>query len=131
MNRQQIEIVAASWHRTTTEPALVLAAIMARLPGALPSRAGRARWIVEAVTCLSPNLDRPATFAAIAADLLDERIPITIHELEVERAALLGAIDERAVPGLDDDERVAWEMAISLFAEIVASVCLDPFGDTG
>jgi hypothetical protein len=129
MNRTEIEIVASSWQRATADPGVLLAAIVERLTGPPRFRAERARWIIEAVTLLSPNLDRPTTFAAIAADLLAERIPITIHELEIERAALMGAIGELDDQELQDNERVAWRMAITLFAEIVASVCLDPFGD--
>jgi hypothetical protein len=129
MNRSQIGTVTSSWERSTEESGLLLAAIVERLTGSLGSRARRARWIIEAVTLLAPNLDRPARFSAIAGDLLRERIPVTVQELEVDRAALLGAVDALAVPELGDDARAAWQMAINLFAAIVESVCLDPFGD--
>ncbi len=55
-------------------------------------------------------------------------MPLTMDDLAVERDALFGALAAVGEPMTAGDQRRAWEMAIELFAEIVTSVCLDPFG---
>jgi hypothetical protein len=131
MNRDEIDIVTSSWRRACSDPARLHAAIVDRLPGTLPFRVVRARWIVDAVTRLAPVLDRPATFVPLAGDLLAARMPLTVDELAVERDALFAALGDVGVPMSARDQRRAWEMAIGLFAEIVTSVCLEPFGPIG
>ena len=128
MNRDEIDIVATSWCRARSDPGLLHAAIVERLPGTLHTRVVRARWIVDAVTRLAPALDRPATFVPLAGDLLEARMPLTLDELAVDRDALFGALSAVGEPITARDQLRAWEMAIELFAEIVTSVCLDPFG---
>lgn len=130
MNRDEIDIVASGWRRACSDPERLQAAIVDRLPGTLPFRIVRARWIVDAVTRLAPALDRPATFVPLAGDLLAARMPLTVDELAVERDALFGALGDVGEPMTARDQRRAWEMAIGLFAEIVTSVCLEPFGPT-
>ena len=128
MNRDEIDIVASSWCRARSDPDRLLAAIVERLPGRLPFRVARAQWIVDAVTRLAPALGRPATFAPLAGDLLEARMPLTMDDLAVERDALFGALGAVGEPMTAGHHRRAWEMAIQLFSEIVTSVCLDPFG---
>jgi hypothetical protein len=128
MNREQIDLVRQGWIRASTEPDVLQAAILDRLPGTLRFRLDRAGWIIEAVTRLAPTLDRPATFIPLAGDLLALRVPVTMDELAIERKALLGALDDVVATPMSVAERAAWELAIGLFAEIVSSVCLDPFG---
>jgi len=128
MNRDEVDTVAASWRRARSDPDLLHAAIVERLPGMLPFRVVRAQWIVDAVTQLAPALDRPATFVPLAGDLLEARKPLTLDELAVDRDALFGALGAIGEPMTACDQRRAWEMAIELFAEIVTSVCLAPFG---
>lgn len=130
MNRDQIDIVVSSWRRARSDPDLLHAAIVDRLPGPSGFRDVRARWIVDAVNRLAPALGRPATFIPLASDLLAARIPLTLDELAVERNALFAALADVGEPMNKRDQRRAWEMAIGLFAEIVTSVCLDPFGPT-
>jgi len=128
MNRDEIDIVASSWRRARSDPDLLLAALVERLPDSLPFRVVRAQWIVDAVTRLAPALGRPATFVPLAGDLLEARMPLTMDDLAVDRDALLGALGAVGEPMTAGDQRRSWEMAIELFAEIVTSVCLDPFG---
>jgi hypothetical protein len=53
-------------------------------------------------------------------------MPVSTDELAQDRDALLGAIADLQGP-LDAAHKRAWTLAIGLFAEIVSSVCLDPF----
>jgi hypothetical protein len=131
MNRDEIDIVTCSWRRARSDPDRLHAAIVERLPGTFEFRVVRAQWIVDAVTRLAPALDRPGTFVPLAGDLLEARMPLTMGELTVERDALFGALTDVGEPMNARDQRKAWEMAIGLFAEIVTSVCLDPFGPSG
>jgi hypothetical protein len=128
VNRDEIDVVSSSWRRARSDPDLLLAALVERLPDTLPFRHVRAQWIVDAVTRLAPALGRPATFVPLAGDLLEARMPLTMDDLAVERDALFGALAAVGEPMTAGDQRRSWEMAIELFAEIVTSVCLDPFG---
>lgn len=126
MSPDEIDAVADSWQRALAEPDRLRAAIGARLTGSAPFREERARWIVRSVSCLSPVLDHPTAFVPAAVVLIASRYPVTIEELAAERDALLGALEERSGP-LTPGARRAWDLAVDLFAEIVASIGLDPF----
>jgi hypothetical protein len=126
MSPEEIDLVVTGWRRATSDPHLLDQAIADRLPGSDEQRAGRATWIVRVVSQLSRVLDHPARFAPMVADMVAERVPVTIDELATDRDALLGALGELLGP-LGGQGEQAWSLAVELFAEIVADLCLDPF----
>ena len=119
-------MVATGWHQISADPIVLLVALTDRLPGSVRVRASRAEWIADTVSRLTDRLNRPASFMPVAAAVLSERMPVSTDELAQDRDALLGAIADMQGP-LDAAHTRAWTLAIGLFAEIVSSVCLDPF----
>ena len=126
MSPEQIARVVATWRTVTCDAQALDRAIAGRLPGNAAERTARAIWIVSAVSRLSQVLDHPARFAPTVADMVAERVPVTMDELAADRDALLGALRELLGPLGADGER-AWSLAIGLFAEVVGDLCLDPF----
>ena len=126
MNPEQIALVVATWRAATADPQTLDEAIADRLPGTGDERARRALWIVRVVSRLSAVLDHPTRFAPTVADLVAERVPVTMDELAADRDALLGALRQLLGP-LGADGEQAWSLAICLFAEVVGDLCLDPF----
>jgi hypothetical protein len=126
MSPEQIAFVTAIWRTVTRDPQVLDNAIAERLPGPGSEPAARAVWIVRAVSRLSRVLDHPTRFAPMVADMVAERIPVTIDTLAADRDALLGALRQLVGP-LGPDGEQAWSLAIGLFAEVVADLCLDPF----
>ena len=119
-------MVATGWQRMSADPILLLVALTDRLPGSVRVRTVRAGWIADTVSRLADRLDHPASFVPEAAAVLAERMPVSMDQLAEDRDALLGALADVEGP-LDPDHQRAWSLAIGLFAEIVSSVCLDPF----
>ena len=126
MSPEQIALVMTTWSIVAGDPESLDRAIAGRLPGTPEERAVRAIWIVQAVSRLSRVLDHPARFAPLVADIVAQRVPVTIEELGADRDALLGALRELLGP-LGTAGEQAWSFAVGLFAEVVADLCLDPF----
>lgn len=126
MNPEQIDIVVGTWRAAGQDGPRLAEALRRRLPGEPAELAARAAWIVEAVSMLSPMIDRPTRFAAGAGELMARRGPVTMSELGTDQAALLGALDELVGP-LDEPTARAWSLALKLFEETIAESCLDPF----
>ena len=137
MNPEQIDIVVGTWRDACCHHDVLQRALRDRLPAPRPGSTcdecdeptARARWIIEAVSRLSPVIDRPTRYNAAVGDLIARRGPVTMSELGADQAALLGALDE-LLGGLSDEERRSWELALKLFEETVAAACLDPFSAT-
>ncbi len=135
MNPEQIDIVAVTWREACRDHARLERALRDRLPAPDPIRgddataepAIRAAWIVEAVSRLSPVIDRPTRFATAAGDLMARRGAVTMSELGDDQSALLGTLAE-LLGDLSDDQQRAWALALKLFEETIAATCLDPFG---
>lgn len=130
MSPEEIEIVAAGWQRVSSDPTLLLVALTDRLPGSVRVRTERARWIADTVSRLTSRLEHPGSFMPEAAAVLAMRLPVSMDDLAQDRDALLGALVDLQGP-LDPPSARAWSLAIGLFAEIVSSVCLDPFANRG
>lgn len=130
MNPEQVDIVVGTWRAAGDNPYRLRVAISDRLPGTPVERGRRISWIVDAVTGLTPIISRPSSFSDAAAELIRRRRPVSMDELGVDQAALLGALDEIVGP-LTVDERRAWDLALKLFEETIASLCLDPFHTGG
>jgi hypothetical protein len=126
MSPDDIDQVTRTWQEALTRRDLLLRAVGDHLPGAPAFRSARSEWIVRSVTLLSSVLDRPTAFLPAAVELISLRFPVTIEELAIERVALFAALEDRCA--LDASETRAWNLAIDLFAEIVSSIGLDPFG---
>jgi hypothetical protein len=126
MSPEQIDIVGATWQNAASDRRRLCEALADRLPGSERVREERAAWIIDAVSLLSPVIDRPTRFVASAGDLMARRGAVTISDLGVDQAALLGALDE-LLGARDESEQRAWALALKLFEETVASMCLDPF----
>ena len=126
MSPEQIDIVGATWQRAARDRVRLCTALAERLPGPEAEREERAAWIIDAVSLLSPVIDRPTRFVASAGDLIGRRGAVTMGELGVDQSALLGALDE-LLPDRTEADRRAWSLALKLFEEAVASMCLDPF----
>lgn len=126
MSPEQIDIVGATWQRATRDRERLGAALAERLPGSDTEREERAAWIIDAVSLLSPVIGRPTRFVESAGDLLRRRGSVTMGDLGVDQAALLAALDELLGARTETDRR-AWSLALKLFEETVASMCLDPF----
>ena len=126
MNPEQIDIVVGTWREASRDARRLVASLRARLPGDDADREARARWIVDAVTVLAPMIDRPTGFAAGASELVRRRGSVTMSELGVDQAALLGTLAELVV-GFDERTERAWSLALKLFEETIADGCLDPF----
>jgi hypothetical protein len=126
MSPEQITAVVNSWDRALAEPALHTE-IAQRLDGDEDHRHNRAAWIIKAVTQLAHALDRPGLFETLAEGALAQRLPVSVDELAADREALLGALTTINGPSDSASER-SWSLAIQLFAEIVASTSLNPFG---
>jgi hypothetical protein len=127
---EEIGAVAQTWAVAARDPDRLHNAIADRLPGAPrnpAARAERARWIVDAVTRVSPALDHPTTLESATGAVIARRAAVTTAELAADRDALVGAL--RAVAeGFGPAEEQAWDAAFQLFSEVVAVLCLDPFG---
>lgn len=126
MSPEQIDIVGATWQRAASDRRRLCEALAERLPGSGPERQERAAWIIDAVSLLSPVIGRPTRFVASAGDLMARRGAVTMSDLGVDQSALLGALDE-LLGARDEHEQRAWSLALKLFEEAVASMCLDPF----
>jgi hemoglobin-like flavoprotein len=126
MDRDEIGLVTDSWRNALSQPDVLFSALTERLDGTDRFRTERARWIVDAVSALSEVLDHPATFEPRAAEVLARRSNVTVEELGTERDALLAALTELD-PGMTTETARAWQLAIGLFAELVAAVGLEPF----
>jgi hypothetical protein len=127
---EQIDAVARTWEDAGRNPDRLHAAIVDRLPrhpGDESAPGDRARWIVDAVSRLSGALDHPTALGPAAATVIARRAPVTLAELAVDRDAVLGAL-RTVAGGLGPPEEEAWDAAFRLFAEVVADLCLDPFG---
>ena len=137
MNPEQIDIVVGTWRDACCHHDRLHRALRDRLPAPRRGSTGdecdeqtaRAGWIIEAVSRLSPVIDRPTRFNAAAGDLIARRGRVTMSELGADQDALLGALDE-LLGGLTEEERRSWALALKLFEETVAATCLDPFGAT-
>ena len=126
MSPEQIEIVDRTWRRAARDRRMLCDALAGRLPGPPAERELRAAWICDAVSRLSPVIDRPTRFVESAGDLMARRGSVTMADLGVDQTALLGALDALIGPRTDGEQR-AWALALKLFEEAVASMCLDPF----
>lgn len=127
MSPADIDQVTRTWSVASVDIDSLRRALAARLHGSAAFRLQRADWIIGAVSALTPALARPTAFGPIASELVAVRCPVTMDELTQERDALLGALAERC-GRLTQASEHAWRLAIGLFAEIVASSGLDPFG---
>jgi hypothetical protein len=125
-----IDQVTGIWRTATADRDRLAGAVADRLTGTPAFRASRAEWILRSVSSLAPVLDHPAAFAPAAAELIAPRFPVTLDELAVERDALLGALEE-ICGALTPEAAHAWDLAFGIFAEIVCSIGLDPFGCSG
>lgn len=126
MSPEQIDIVGATWQRAAGDRRRLCEALAERLPDSGPDRQERAAWIIDAVSLLSPVIGTPTRFVAAAGDLMARRGAVTMGDLGADQAALLGSLDE-LLGALDEHEQRAWALALKLFEETVASMCLDPF----
>ena len=126
MDPEQVDIVVDTWREAGNNPYRLRVAISDRLPGTPVERGRRISWIVDAVTSLTPIISRPSSFSDATGELIRRRRPVSMSELGVDQVALLGALDEIVGP-LTVDERRAWDLALKLFEETIASLCLDPF----
>ena len=130
MSPDDIDQVTSIWMAASADRDQLAGAVADRLTGTPEFRAERAEWVLRSVSSLAPVLAHPAAFAPTAAELIAPRFPVTLDELAVERDALLGALEERCGT-LTPDAAHAWDLAFGLFAEIVCSIGLDPFGCAG
>jgi hypothetical protein len=125
MTPDQIDTVVSMWH-TARRDSRLLESIAAGFPPTDPEASRHADWVVRAVTRLAPMLDRPTSFAPAAAALALERAPLGLDELAADRDALLSGLAVVLGP-LQPEELQAWQLAIELFAEIIADLAFEPF----
>jgi hypothetical protein len=126
MTPAQIARVDSSWRAACRCRSELQAAITLNMPAGTKKVDDKAQWIMQTVDRLVPLLTSPTQLPPAAMEMVERRGKVTSDDLIAARDALLAGLDH-VLGDLSEPTLVAWHQACGLFADVIASLIVNPF----